>query len=54
MFDVMAFFTRVPGTEVVQMAIQCAKRDTNWSNRTLMTPEEFDDLLQVVVIHNIL
>ena len=39
----------VPRKKVVQMSIQCAKRDPTWSNRTLMTPEEFGDQLQVVV-----
>ena len=45
----MALFTSVPGKEVVQMAIQLAKRDPTWLDRMLMTPEEFDDLLQKVV-----
>ena len=45
----MALFRSVPGTEVVQMAIQCAKRDPMWSIRMLMTPDEFGDLLQMVV-----
>ena len=48
-FDVMALFNSVPGKEVVQMAIQRAKREPMWSNRMLMTPEEFGDLLQLVV-----
>ena len=44
----MALFTSVPGKEVVQMAIQHAKRDPIWSNRMLMTLEEFGDLIVVV------
>ena len=42
-------FTSVPGKEVVKMVILCAERDPTWSNRTLMTPEEFGHLLQMVV-----
>ena len=49
LFDITALFTSMPGKEVVQMAIQHAKIDPTWSTRMLMTPEEFGDLLQMVV-----
>ncbi len=48
-FDVTALFTSVPGDEVVQMAIERAKKDDTWSDRTLMSPEEFGDLLSMVI-----
>ena len=48
-FDVIALFTSLPGKEVVQMAIQQAKRDPMSSNGMLMTAEEFGDLLHMVV-----
>ena len=49
LFDVTILFTSVPGKEVVKMAIQCAERDPTWLNMMLITPEEFGDLLQMVV-----
>ena len=48
-FDVTALFTSVPGDEVVTMAIQRAKIDPTWNTRTKMTPEEFGDLLTMVI-----
>ena len=48
-FDAVALFTSVPGNEVVQLPFQHAKADLTWSTRELMTPEEFGDLLQMVV-----
>ena len=47
--SVTALFTSVPGKEVVEMAIQSAKEDPTWNERKLMTPEEFGDLLKIVV-----
>ena len=44
-----AFFTSVRGKELVQVAIQRVKSDPTWKERTLMTPKEFGDLLQMVV-----
>ena len=49
MFNVTALFTSVPWKEVVSMASDRAKKNSTWSERTLMTPKEFGDLLQVVV-----
>ena len=48
-FDVTALFTSVPGSEVVVMATERAKMDTTWNTRTLMTPEEFGELLEMVI-----
>ena len=48
-FDVTALFTSVPGKEVVQMAVERAKEDNNWSERTKMTPDEFGELLQMTI-----
>ncbi|XP_019635228.1 PREDICTED: uncharacterized protein LOC109478212 [Branchiostoma belcheri] len=39
----------VPGKEVVQMAVKRAEEDPSWKSRTLLTPEEFGDLLLLVV-----
>ncbi|XP_078698375.1 uncharacterized protein LOC144925943 [Branchiostoma floridae x Branchiostoma belcheri] len=48
-FDVKALFTSVPGKEEVQMAVKRAEEDPSWKSRTLLTPEEFGDLLLLVV-----
>ncbi|CAH1267006.1 Hypp3654 [Branchiostoma lanceolatum] len=48
-FDVTALFTSVPGEEVVQMATRRAEADLTWKDRTLLTPEEFGELLLLVV-----
>ena len=48
-FDVKALFASISGKEVVQMAIQCMKRDPTGSTRMLMTPEGFGDLLKMLV-----
>ena len=49
-FDVTALFTSVLGIEVVQqMAIERATNGPTWNERTLLTPEEFGDLLTMVV-----
>ena len=42
-------FTSVLGNEVVQMAFERAASDPIWNERTLLTPEEFSDLLKMVV-----
>ena len=47
--NVTALFTNVPCKEEVQMAIQRAKEDPTWNERTLTAPEEFGDLLKMVV-----
>ena len=44
-FDVTSLFTSVPGKEVVEMAVNRAKRDESWTSRIFMTTEEFRDLL---------
>ena len=49
LFDVTALFTVVPWKEVVSMASDRAKKDSTWLERTLMTLEEFVNLLQMVV-----
>ena len=51
-FDITALFTSVPGNEVIQMAIERAANDPTWNERTLFTPEEFGNLLKMVVETN--
>ena len=48
-FDVSALFTSVPGDEVVQMAVERARRDCTWSDRTQLSTEEFGELLKMTV-----
>ena len=44
-FDITALFTSVLGNEVVQMVIESTTSDPTWNERTLLTPEEFSDLV---------
>ena len=48
-FAITVLSTSVPGKEVVEMAVKRANKDPTWYNRTLMTPEEFSELLLLVV-----
>ena len=48
-FDVKPLVTSVLGKEVVEMAEKRANQDPTWYNKTLMTPEEFRELLKMAV-----
>ena len=48
-FDVSVLFTSVPGDEVVQMAVERARRDCTWSDGTQLSTEEFGELLKMTV-----
>ena len=48
-YDVTALCTSVPGKEMVEKAVKRANKDPTWYNRTLMTLEEFGELLLMVV-----
>ena len=44
-YDVSALFTSVPCDEVVEIAVDRAKKDPEWYNRTKLTPDEMGELL---------
>ena len=44
-YDVTALFTSVPCDEVVDVAVDKAKKDREWDNRTKLTLEEMEELL---------
>ena len=51
-YDVTALFTSVPCDEVVDIAVDRAKKDPEWYNRTKLTPEEMGELMTLTFCLN--